>query len=95
MTDSINAFVPGPRCHRDGTPGGPLSGFTFAAKDLFDVAGVPTGGGNHDWARANPVPTQDAWAVRTLLDAGATLVGKTITDEVSLGILRTPSMARR
>ena len=87
MTDSINAFVPGPRCHRDGTPGGPLSGFTFAAKDLFDVAGVPTGGGNHDWARANPVPTQDAWAVRTLLDAGATLVGKTITDEVSLGIL--------
>ncbi len=87
MTDSINAFVPGPRCHRDGTPGGPLSGLTFAAKDLFDVAGVSTGGGNHDWARANPVPTKDAWAVRTLLDAGATLVGKTITDEVSLGIL--------
>src|SRR5205085_10124082 len=27
------------------------------------------------------------WAVQTLLDAGATLIGKTITDEVSLGIL--------
>ena len=66
---------------------GPLAGLTFAAKDLFDVAGEPTGGGNHDWARANPVPTKHAWAVQTLLDAGATLIGKTITDEVSLGIL--------
>lgn len=87
MNDSINAFVPGPRTRIEGTPGGPLDGLTFAAKDLFDVAGVPTGGGNHDWARANPVPTRHAWAVQTLLDAGATLIGKTITDEVSLGIL--------
>ena len=87
MTDRINAFVPGARIHIDGAAGGPLSGLTFAAKDLFDVAGVPTGGGNHDWARANPVPTKHAWAVQTLLDAGASLIGKTITDEVSLGIL--------
>lgn len=87
MTDSINAFVPGPRIRIDGAPAGPLHGLTFAAKDLFDVAGVPTAGGNHDWARANPIPTRHAWAVQTLLDAGATLVGKTITDEVSLGIL--------
>ena len=84
--DDINAFVPGPRVHIDGGPGGPLSGLTFAAKDLFDVAGHPTGGGNHDWARDNPMPTRHAWAVQTLLDAGATLIGKTITDEVSLGI---------
>ncbi len=60
---------------------------TFAAKDLFDVAGHPTGGGNPDWARQNPLPTRHAWAVQALLDAGATLIGKTITDEVSLGIL--------
>jgi amidase len=87
MTDAINAFVPGPRIRIDGAPNGPLSGLTFAAKDLFDVAGYPTGGGNHDWARSHPVPTRHAWAVQTLLDAGAQLVGKTITDEVSLGIL--------
>src|SRR5216684_6261625 len=85
--DDINAFVPGPRVHIEGRPGGPLSGLTFAAKDLFDVAGHPTGGGNPDWARSNPVPTRHAWAVQRLLDAGATLIGKTITDEVSLGIL--------
>lgn len=80
-------FVPGPRARIAGKPGGPLSGLTFAAKDLFDVAGFPTGGGNHDWARRNPVPTKHAWAVQTLLDAGADLIGKTVTDEVSLGIL--------
>src|SRR6202000_1279919 len=74
-------------CRIEGRAGGPLAGLTFAAKDLFDVAGVPTGGANHDWARVNPIPTRHAWAVQRLLDAGATLIGKTITDEVSLGIL--------
>ena len=87
MPDDLNAFVPGPRVHIEGRRGGPLSGLTFAAKDLFDVAGHPTGGGNPDWARANPIPTRHAWAVQRLLDAGATLIGKTITDEVSLGIV--------
>ena len=87
MTDDIGAFVPGPRVRIEGRAGGPLAGLTFAAKDLFDVAGVPTGGGNHDWPTGRPVPTRHAWAVQTLLDAGATLIGKTITDEVSLGIL--------
>src|SRR5579871_4521414 len=87
MHDSINAFVPGPRVNIAGAPHGPLAGMTFAAKDLFDVAGVPTGGGNHDWPRYYPVPTRHAWAVQRLLDAGATLIGKTITDEVSLGIV--------
>ena len=83
----LNAFVPGPRCHIPGTPGGPLSGLTFAVKDLIDVAGFPTGGGNPDWARAHPVPTRHAWVVERLLSAGASIIGKTETDEVSLGIL--------
>src|SRR5438270_9196649 len=86
-SDDIGAFVPGQRFRIAGRAGGPLSGLTFAAKDLFDVAGHPTGGGNPDWARTNPVPERHAWAVQTLLDAGADLIGKTITDEVSLGIL--------
>lgn len=87
MADDIGAFVPGPRVRIEGRAGGPLSGLTFAAKDLFDVAGVPTGGGNHDWPAGRPLPERHSWAVQTLLDAGATLIGKTITDEVSLGIL--------
>jgi amidase len=83
----MSPFVPGTSIRIEGRPGGPLSGLSFAAKDLFDVAGHPTGGGNPDWARQNPIPTRHAWAVQTLLNAGATLIGKTITDEVSLGIL--------
>src|SRR5438552_13821677 len=86
-SDDIGAFVPGERFRITGRAGGPLSGLTFAAKDLFDIAGHPTGGGNPDWARTNPIPTRHAWAVQRLLDAGATLIGKTITDEVSLGIV--------
>ena len=80
-------FVAGPALRIAGAPHGPLAGLTFAAKDLFDVAGHPTGGGNPDWARQNPIPTRHARAVQRLLDAGATLIGKTVTDEVSLGII--------
>ena len=90
MTDDNNdfgAFMPGERFRIAGRAGGPLAGLSFAAKDLFDVAGHTTGGGNPDWARTNPVPERNAWAVQTLLDAGADLIGKTITDEISLGIL--------
>lgn len=86
MQDRVNAFVPGTSVRIAGKPGGPLSDLSFAAKDLFDVAGHPTGGGNHDWAKQYRVPMAHAWAVQALLDAGATLIGKTITDEISLGI---------
>jgi amidase len=84
---ATEAFIPGSRAEVAGTATGPLAGMTFAVKDLIDVAGVPTGGGNPDWPRAYPAPTRHAWVVQTLLDAGASVVGKTITDEVSLGIL--------
>lgn len=87
MDDTVNAFVSGTMVPIAGQAGGPLDGLSFAVKDLFDVAGLPTGGGNHDWALAHLVPQRHAWAVQTLLDAGASFVGKTITDEVSLGIL--------
>jgi amidase len=87
VADALNAFVPGVEVRVAGRAGGPLADLTFAAKDLFDVAGHPTGGGNPDWGRQHPLPARHAWAVQMLLDAGATLIGKTITDEVSLGIL--------
>ena len=85
--ESVGAFVPGSEVRVAGRAGGPLSGLDFAVKDLFDVAGEPTGGGNPDWGRTNPVPERHAALVDRLLHAGATLAGKTITDEVSLGIL--------
>ena len=86
MADADGPFVPGGEVRIEGRAGGPLAGLTFAAKDLFDVAGLPTGGGNPDWPGADAVAERHAWAVETLLEAGAALVGKTVTDEVSLGI---------
>jgi amidase len=87
MQDTLGAFVPGVTIHRAPRRAGPLSGLTFAAKDPFDVAGVVTGCGNPDWAATHQPARTDAWAVDALLQAGATLVGKTITDEISLGLL--------
>jgi amidase len=85
--DDLNAFVPGPRCRVTGAATGILADLTFAVKDLIDVAGVPTGGGNPDWERTHPIPARHAWIVERLLGAGASVIGKTATDEISLGIL--------
>jgi amidase len=87
MQDSLGAFVSDVNIHRAPRGTGPLSGLTFAAKDLFDVAGTVTGCGNPDWAATHEPASADAWAVDALLKAGATLLGKTITDEISLGLL--------
>src|SRR6478736_5308998 len=87
VQDSLGAFVPGTIVHRDPHRSGPLSGLTCAAKDLFDVAGSITGCGNPDWAATHEAAEVDAWPVDALLGAGATLTGKTITDEISLGLL--------
>ena len=44
--DGEGAFLPRPRPAVAGAVRGPLSGLSFAAKDLFDVASHLTGGGN-------------------------------------------------
>jgi amidase len=87
LQDTLGTFVPGPIIQRRPNRPGPLSGLTFAVKDLFDVAGTVTGCGNPDWAATHEVAKADAWAVDRLLGAGAALTGKTITDEISLGLL--------
>src|SRR5689334_9860193 len=82
LRDPYRAFIQAyePPIRRRAT--GPLAGLTVAAKDLFDVQGQPTGAGNPDWLAEHPAAARDAWAVAALLDAGATLVGKTHTDEL-------------
>ncbi|MCH7736345.1 MAG: amidase [Chloroflexi bacterium] len=87
VTDNLDAFCKDTEAYLAGKPGGPLSGLTFAAKDIFDVAGHVTGGGNPDWKATHPPAERNAWIVQTLVDAGATMVGKTHTDELTRGIL--------
>jgi amidase len=85
--EDFGAFVPGPRLRLDGAAVGALAGLTLAAKDLFDLAGHVTGCGNPDWAASHAPAARSAVAVEKLLAAGASLVGKTVTDEISLGLL--------
>ena len=86
MSDPLNAFCPDSDAYLAGASGGPLSGFTFAAKDIFDVAGHVTGCGNPHWKATHGPADATAWVVQTLVSAGATMTGKTITDELTRGI---------
>jgi amidase len=48
---------------------------------MVDIAGERSGGGNPDWLAQAPTATANAAPVEKLLDAGATITGKTICDE--------------
>jgi amidase len=80
------AFVPGARTRVAPTGRGTLDGLTFAVKDLIDVAGVVTGGGNPDWRASQQPAAKSAPAVEALLAAGAEMVGKTVTDELAFSL---------
>ena len=83
---NFGAFIPGPRCRRAPTASGSLDGLTFAVKDLIDVAGTPTGGGNPDWLKTQSPAARSAPVVEALLASGANLVGKTVTDELAFSL---------
>ncbi|MGO4328468.1 amidase [Cupriavidus sp. 2TAF22] len=85
-THPARAFMPYPAADVPNAPSGPLHGLTFAAKDLFDVAGYPTGGGNPHVLALSGIKTGTAPAVQRLLDAGAAFVGKTHTDELAFSM---------
>lgn len=63
---------------------GPLAGVPYAAKDLFDIAGLPTTAGAAARAGA-PAASADAEAIRRLAAAGAVLVATTTMDEFAYG----------
>jgi Asp-tRNA(Asn)/Glu-tRNA(Gln) amidotransferase A subunit family amidase len=58
---------------------GPLHGIPLGIKDIIDIAGHPTGAGSRQ--RAETRAEHDATVVRKLRDAGAILLGKTVTTQ--------------
>lgn len=62
---------------------GPLHGIPYAAKDLYDVAGLPTTAGCP--LLESNVAERDCAVVRKLNAAGAVLLGKTITVQFAYG----------
>lgn len=62
-----------------GNDRGPLHGIPLGIKDIVDVAGLPTRAGS---PRTDPRPAeQDATVVARLREAGAVILGKTVTTE--------------
>ncbi len=58
---------------------GPLHGLPLGVKDLFDTSDLPTGYGSAVYAQHRPVA--DAASVALCREAGAVLLGKTVTTE--------------
>ena len=81
--DQLGAFCRHTHVEMKGATDGPLLGLTFSVKDIYDVAGHRTGFGSPDWLRTHGPATRTASVVQRLLDAGAHLVGKTHTDELT------------
>ncbi len=62
---------------------GPLHGVPITVKDSFDTEGLVSTAGTT--GRRGHVPMRDATAVRRLREAGAILIGKTNTPELTMG----------
>lgn len=71
-----------------GAAQGPLAGLRFAAKDNIDVLGLPTTAACPAFAYQ---PTAHASVVHRLLQAGASLLGKTNLDQFACGLNGTRS----
>ncbi|MFZ2737442.1 MAG: amidase [Burkholderiaceae bacterium] len=84
--DTAQAFMPYPNADVPSATTGPLSGLNFAAKDLFDVAGYPTSGGQPFVLAMSGIKSRNAATVDRLLQAGARFVGKTVTDEFAFSM---------
>jgi aspartyl-tRNA(Asn)/glutamyl-tRNA(Gln) amidotransferase subunit A len=78
---SHNAFITEARI--DGEDAGPLAGLTVGIKDNISTAGVRTTCGSATLTEY--VPPYSATVVDRLLEAGATVVGKTNMDEFGMG----------
>ena len=63
-----------------GNSRGPLHGIPIGIKDIVDVAGYVTGAGSDFWSSQPPRET-DAPLVTMLRDAGAVILGKTVTTQ--------------
>jgi len=84
--DTVGAWVPHGHFSLPPAGQGPLTGLAFAAKDLYDVAGHRTGAGNPAWLRTHAPADATSPLIAQLLQAGATLHGKVITDELAYSI---------
>ena len=64
-----------------GAASGSLAGLSAVVKDMYDIAGERTGCGSPEWLATHPPAARNCPPVQKILDAGATIIGKTVCDE--------------
>lgn len=84
--DALGAFCRHTHVAVAGSGKGPLAGLTFGVKDIYDIAGHKTGFGSPDWLASHAPATHTAPVVASLLAAGANMLGKTQTDELTYSL---------
>jgi amidase len=84
--DPLGAFCRDNHAALEHTSDGPLDGLSFGVKDVFHIAGHRTGFGNPDWLATHPAEDRTATAVTATLAAGADMLGRTISDELTYSL---------
>ena len=73
----------------DGADRGPLHGLPIALKDIIDTVDLDTTASSRLWRGRRPA--QDAAVAQRLREAGAIIVGKTVTHEFAFGVTSPPT----
>jgi amidase len=84
--DPTGAFCQHNHVALSGRPGGAFAGLGFGVKDIFDIAGTKSSFGNPLWFDTHAPADSTAPVVQRLLDVGASMIGRTVSDELAYSL---------
>ncbi|WP_282093351.1 amidase [Epibacterium ulvae] len=87
ITDPLNAWCHYPQVKPEPAPKGSLSGKTLAVKDIFPVAGYPSGWGQPTRLTKAGIEQKTHIEVQKLIDAGAACLGKSQCEELCYSLM--------
>jgi len=74
------------RLQLSGNKIGPLRGLNAVIKDSYDIEGHHTSNGSPAWRETHAISAKTAPAVQALVNAGASIVGKAVMDEMAYSL---------
>lgn len=86
---AVEAAQEAAQCIKESGPIGPLHGIPVALKDIYDIKDLPTLCGSR--VREGHTATADSEVARRLREAGAIIIGKTVTHEFAYGVVSPPT----
>ena len=76
--NTLSIPVPSKLYTLNSTSSGPLAGKRIAVKDLYDLAGVKTGGGSRAYFNTYPPRTKNAYPVQILVDQVSSITARSV-----------------